>query len=85
MFGVNTLGFVNTNALYLLMNYALILIILILGSTDLPKRLAIRFVGEHGEKRVTPVVQGLFVVGIFIISVAYLVDASYNPFLYFRF
>lgn len=85
MFGVNTLGFVNTNALYLLMNYALILIILILGSTDLPKRLAIHFVGEHGEKKVTPVVQGLFVVGIFIISVAYLVDASYNPFLYFRF
>lgn len=85
MFGVNTLGFVNDNALYLLMNYALILIVLILGSTDLPKRVAIRLVGEHGEKKVTAVVQGLFIVGIFIISVAYLVDASYNPFLYFRF
>ncbi len=25
------------------------------------------------------------IMGIFIISVAYLVDATYNPFLYFRF
>ncbi len=85
LLGVNTLGFADNNALYLLMNYALILIIVILASTDLPKRVAIRFAGEHGEKRVAAVIQGLFVVGIFIISVAYLVDASYNPFLYFRF
>lgn len=31
------------------------------------------------------IAQLLFVAGVFIISVAYLVDASYNPFLYFRF
>jgi alginate O-acetyltransferase complex protein AlgI len=85
MFGVNTVGFINDNARYLLMSYALILIVIILGSTDLPKRAAIRLVGVHGEKKTTAVVQGLFIVGIFIISVAYLVDASYNPFLYFRF
>ncbi|ABX40618.1 MBOAT family O-acyltransferase [Lachnoclostridium phytofermentans] len=85
MFGVNTIGFINDNARYLLMNYAIILIVLILGSTDLPKRVANRLVGEHSEKKTTAVVQGLFIVGVFVISVAYLVDASYNPFLYFRF
>lgn len=85
MFGVNTIGFANDKALYLLMNYALILIALILGSTDLPKRAANRLFGERSEKKIAAVVQGLFIVGIFIISVAYLVDASYNPFLYFRF
>lgn len=85
MFGINTLGFANDKALYLLLNFGLIFIILILGSTDIPKRLAVRLVGAHGEKKVTAVVQGIFIVGVFIISVAYLVDASYNPFLYFRF
>ena len=29
--------------------------------------------------------RNLFYVGIFLLSVAFLVDASYNPFLYFRF
>ncbi|MDU4145682.1 MAG: MBOAT family protein, partial [Clostridium sp.] len=30
-------------------------------------------------------IKTIILMGIFIISVAYLVDATYNPFLYFRF
>ena len=85
MFGLNGLAFVNQQTMYLLVNYALILIILILACTELPKKVAIRLFGNHGEKTVTAWVQGVFIVTVFIISVAYLVDASYNPFLYFRF
>jgi len=34
---------------------------------------------------VSAVLQCVFVAAVFIISTAYLVDATYNPFLYFRF
>nr|WP_325215728.1 MBOAT family protein [uncultured Oscillibacter sp.] len=65
---------------YRLRSWALILLLLVLGSTtlaaDLWKRLP-----ERGRKVLTPVLMALGLV----ISTAYLVDGSYNPFLYFRF
>lgn len=83
MFVPGEAGLVNTTALYLLKNYALILIICALGATSLPIRLAKR-VSEKNKAAAT-VCQALFVAVVFVISVAYLVDATYNPFLYFRF
>lgn len=85
MFGLNGLSFTNDQTLYLLLNYAVMLLILIFSCTHFPKKIAISLFGNYGEKRVTGIAQGIFIVGVFIISVAYLVDASYNPFLYFRF
>ena len=67
-------------------NYGILLVILILGSTRLPK-----FFGEKMEKRfgenggVLTGARMIFYLGILLLSVAYLVDATYNPFLYFRF
>ncbi len=64
--------------LYYLRNYAVILLIGILFSTPLPEKLYKRL--EH--LRLLPVL----VCGVILaVCVAYLVDASYNPFLYFRF
>ncbi len=69
-------------ALYMLYTNALLLNVAIVGSTDLPKRIwnSIR------EKGLTPrLVQTVVSIGILLLSTAYLVDQSYNPFLYFRF
>lgn len=95
MFGLNGNGFVSTETMYLLCNYAVMLILLILAATEWPKRLALRLLGENPKTISTDFVQNynvrfavctsIFVIGIFLLSVAYLVDASYNPFLYFRF
>ena len=95
MFGLNGNGFTNTETMYLLCNYAILLLILVLASTELPKRLTLRLLGENLETIRTTYVRKtsalatittcLFIAGIFILAVAYLVDASYNPFLYFRF
>ncbi|MDD5935055.1 MAG: MBOAT family protein [Clostridiales bacterium] len=85
MFGLNGLAVINTQTCYLLLNYAVILVIIIFACTEYPKRLAIKLFGKYGEKQITAWAQGVFIVAVFIISVAYLVDASYNPFLYFRF
>lgn len=86
MFGGFSAGLFNTESLYLLKNYGILLVILILGSTRLPK-----FFGEKMEKRfgenggVMTGARMIFYLGILLLSVAYLVDATYNPFLYFRF
>ncbi len=63
---------------YFLRNYAVIIIIGILCSTQLPTYLFEKL------KRYR-VVQIVILMALLVASVAYLVDATYNPFLYFRF
>lgn len=85
MFGGGA-GFADSNTVYLLYNYAVMLIVLVLGSTELPKKAAAYIMKKVGESSAAAVVlHCLFYAGVFLLSVAYLVDASYNPFLYFRF
>lgn len=63
--------------IYYLRNYGIILFIGIILSTPVLKK-------WYEEKKEKPV--GIILLtSIFILSIAYLVDASYNPFLYFRF
>lgn len=86
LFGGNGAGFFNGETIYLLYNYALLLIVLILGSTTLPLRAGQRILGRLREGGVLQTaVKCLFCAAVFVVSVAYLVDATYNPFLYFRF
>ena len=65
---------------YRLRSWALILLLLVLGSTTLAADLW-KKIPERGRKVLTPVLMALGLV----VSTAYLVDGSYNPFLYFRF
>ena len=85
MFGAAGKGLADTTTVYLLYNYGVLLIVLILGSTQIPKKVALSFVNKTDTSWVQTVVRCVFYGGIFLLSVAYLVDASYNPFLYFRF
>ena len=65
---------------YILRSYALTFLILIVASTTLGVKVWSRL-SEKTQKILTPVLMAL---GL-IICTAYLVDGSYNPFLYFRF
>ena len=65
---------------YRLRSWALILLLLALGSTTLAADLW-KKIPERGRKVLAPVLMALGLV----VSTAYLVDGSYNPFLYFRF
>ena len=59
---------------------------LILGSTHLPKRIGEKICAViSGSDVAVILVRNIFYAAIFILSVAWLVDASFNPFLYFRF
>ena len=85
MFGLNGTLFVNNEGMYLLLNYLLLIVILVISCTNYPKRLAIYVNNRYESGIFISLLKSVFVIGIFLISVAYLVDASYNPFLYFRF
>ena len=79
-------SFLNNGSIYFLYSNAIMLIVLILGSTMLPSKLAAKILARSGEKTIAPLIlRGIFVVAVFVASTAYLVSASYNPFLYFRF
>lgn len=86
LFGGYGQGILNQETIYLLYNNVILLVLLIFGSTRLPKRVAGRLCRALKNREVIlTVIKNLFYAGIFFLSVAWLVDASYNPFLYFRF
>lgn len=86
LFGGYGQGLLNRETIYLLYNNIVLLVLLILGSTQLPKKVgnAVCMLLKEREGILT-ILRNAFYVVIFFLSVAWLVDASYNPFLYFRF
>ena len=82
MFGVA--GVWNLDCGYIVAKYSLLLIIAIIGSTPLPKKVALWL----KDKLPTPlrvIVLNLFIMLVLLISVGLIVGDTYNPFLYFRF
>ncbi len=65
--------------IYYLRNYGVTLILCIIFSTPLVKNIYDKKIKYH------PILKTVLLAVVLIFSVAYLVDASYNPFLYFRF
>lgn len=83
--GIGTEGVLSATALYLWSRYAGILVLAILGATSLPKQLAELFVNRYGNCIIGQILQVLFFCLLLLIATAFLVDGSFNPFLYFRF
>lgn len=73
-------GFCGAGTLYLCQQYAGLLVVGMLGATNLPLFLAKKL--HLPEKKA---ISACFIAILLLLSTAYLVDASYNPFLYFRF
>jgi alginate O-acetyltransferase complex protein AlgI len=83
MFGIGENIFIDNMARYTLKTNLIILIIAILCSTPLIRNLIMYFKNKYKLKGVFIVIAMNMLV--LIISTAYLVSESYNPFLYFRF
>lgn len=85
MFGMGYKGMLGSEWLYYLKNYAFILIIAVIGATPIPKIAVNKLKESKAGDLVFTVLAPLFTVGIILLCTAYLVDGSFNPFLYFRF
>jgi alginate O-acetyltransferase complex protein AlgI len=62
--------------IYYIRNYFIVIILCIISSTPLVLKI---------YNKMNKVIKSLIIVLLFMLSIAYLVDSSYNPFLYFRF
>lgn len=83
MAGIGSGGLISRESLYLLVSNIGLLFIMVVGCTSLPKRLVTKCMKKDGI--VTSLCMSIYVAGILLLSIAYLVNGTYNPFLYFRF
>lgn len=83
MAGIGSGGLISRESLYLLVSNIGLLFIMVVGCTSLPKRLVTKCMEKDGI--VTSLCMSIYVAGILLLSIAYLVNGTYNPFLYFRF
>jgi len=85
MFGALAVPLVNSESLYYLKSYAVILVVAVVGATPLVKNLAQKAAGSQKLKTAVAIVSPVLCVALLLVVTAYLVDSSFNPFLYFRF
>lgn len=82
MFGLNGIEFTSAEVRYLFSNNWVLLILAVLGSVPLVRLVSERFAGRFTVRAVgLPV----YYATILVTSTAFLIDSSFNPFLYFRF
>lgn len=72
-------------SLYYLRSYAVVLLLAVLGATPLPKRLLARLRKNRVCGMLLDVLEPFALVALLALCTAYLIDGSFNPFLYFRF
>ena len=85
LFGLNGESFINDYTIYNLKSYAIILVIAILAATPLFKNIIEKLKKNEFMNKIINILEPVFMVALLLIVTAYLVDNSYNPFLYFRF
>lgn len=85
MFGLNGLPFAGVQSAYYLRSYLVIFIIAVIGSTDLPRKIIGRIGKIPYGAAVLNGAEPVVCVVLLLLTTAYLIDASFNPFLYFRF
>ena len=81
MFGIQGLPLVTAESVYYLRSYLPVLLIAAVGATPLVRNSALRV----QSWRYSYVLRFVVALGLLLICTAYLVDGSFNPFLYFRF
>ena len=75
LLGFGNLPITSPEAIYYLKSYGMTFLVAIIGTTPVVKKLA-------GKENV---LKPILLIGLLLLSTAYLVDGSFNPFLYFRF
>ena len=85
MFGFTNLNIWSIETLYYLKNYFGVIIISIIASTPLLLNLKEKINDNMYLTKILATLEPVFYISLLIISTAYIVDESFNPFLYFRF
>lgn len=85
IFGAAGIPFSGAQTLYFLRSYAVVFLLGIVGATPLPAMLYRLLEGTRAGDTALVVLKPLALLALLLLCTAYLVDGSFNPFLYFRF
>ena len=85
LFGANGECFVNKYTLYYLKSYFITIVIAIIGATPLISNLINKLKENKIMNCIINILEPVCLMALMFVVTAYLVDNSYNPFLYFRF
>ena len=84
MFFISKIPLVNTEIIYHIKNNFILLIICIISSTPLLKNI-VNKIKTTKFKKIINVLEPITYIVLLILTTAFLIDESFNPFLYFRF
>ena len=85
MFTGKGISFTNVSTNYYLLNYFVLLIISFIACTPLLKNIINKCKKNKNLNLVISIVEPIVLIGLLVLSTAFIVDASSNSFLYFRF
>lgn len=85
MFGFGSVSIITSETLYYLRSYLVIFIISIISATPLVKNLILKIKEKEAGKKIINVLEPIIYAMLLVIITAYLIDGSFNPFIYFRF
>ncbi|PZM63095.1 MBOAT family O-acyltransferase [Paenibacillus dendritiformis] len=85
MLGLGDSALLNGTDMYNLRNYGLLLVILVISATPLAARVTALLQRRTSLQAAVSVADYALLAGMLLASTAYLIDGTYNPFLYFRF
>lgn len=85
MFGTGGLPLVSAESLYYAKSYAVTFLIAVIGATPLCKNVVSKLAETARGAQVLAILQPVWLVLLLAACTAFLVDGSFNPFLYFRF
>ena len=85
MFGAGNLAWTSAETVYYFRSYLIVFAMAVLGATPIPKTVVGKIQENRVGKWLVDVLEPLVLVALLLVVTAYLVDGSFNPFLYFRF
>ena len=85
MFGMGASALADRQAVFLLTTHWLLFVLCILGSSSRGWSLLCAFTESYKKGRTQRIMSCVVYMGMFLVSVAFLVTETFNPFLYFRF
>ena len=81
LFGVKNIPLVSTESIYYFKSYLIVIILAIIGATPIFKKIAT----STKLEKIINLIEPIYLICILIICTSYIIDGSFNPFLYFRF
>jgi alginate O-acetyltransferase complex protein AlgI len=85
VFGIGASGLAGKEALYYLRSYMVPLMVGIVGCTPLPKLAAEKLGEMKALSKISIIAEPLLLLVLLLTATAFVVDGSFNPFIYFRF